>query len=209
MNIFKFLKQDDKFFTWFEEACANNYAAAKALQKLCKDFKNPQIAAKKIHDLEHKGDTICHTIFDELNTSFLTPLDREDLIALTHAIDDVIDLIHKSADDMANYGIKKTTPVALQLTDNIVASTHILKEILPKMQKRNTFQQVRRGVYEINRLETEADGLLRNGIQGLFRKRTASVDIIRWLAIYETLESVTDACEDAGDILNGLIVKYA
>lgn len=209
MNILKFLRQEDKFFTWFSEACANNFAAAKQLQKLYKEFKNPQIIAKKIHDLEHKGDNICHTIFDELDASFLTPFDREDLIALTHAIDDVIDLIHKSADDLVNYNIKKVNPIAIQLTDNIVASTHILKDILPKMEKRKTFQQVRRGVYEINRLETEADGLLRNGMRELFRKRTTPVDVIRWLAIYETLEDVTDACEDAGDILNGLIVKYA
>lgn len=209
MKVFNFLRRDDKFFSWFAQATKNNFLAAKELQKLCNEFKNPKKAAEEISDLEHKGDKICHAIFDELNKSFLTPLDREDLIELTHSVDDTIDLIHKSADDFYNYNIKKTTPTAVKLADTIVSSTRVIKEILPKIQKRKVFQEVRRGIYEVNRLETQADDLLREGLQRLFRKEKSPIDIIRWQAIYQTMEDVTDKCEDTADVLHGLIIKYA
>lgn len=209
MSLFRFFQSNDKFFTWFEQATENNFLAAKELQKLCKEFKNPQKTAKTIHDLEHKGDMICHAIFNELNSSFLTPLDREDIIELTHGIDDVMDLIHNCADDITNYYIKKPTPLSIQMADTIVASTRIIKDILPKVQKRKTFPQVQKGVRAINQLETDADELLKVGIQSLFRKPKNTVDIIRWQAIYQTMEEVTNKCEDIADALRGLLIKYA
>lgn len=209
MKFIKFFQNNDEFYPLFEQAVSNNFLAAKELNKLCKEFKDPQKSAKKIHELEHKGDALCHDIFAQLNKSFITPIDREDIIALTNAIDDVIDLIHSSADDINNYYIKKPTSICIKMTENIVLSTQVVKNILPKIQKRKTFSEVIQGVREINQLETQADELLKEGIQSLFKKPKSAVDIIKWQSIYQTMEDVTDKCEDIADVLNGLVVKYA
>lgn len=209
MKFINFFQNNNKFYPLFEEAVDNNFLAAKEFSKLCKEFKNPQKVAKKIHDLEHKGDAICHEIFAQLNTSFITPIDREDIIALTSAIDDVIDLIHTSADDINNYYIKKPTPICIKMAENIALSTRVVKEILPKIQKRKTFPEVIKGIREINMLETKADELLKEGIRSLFRNPKSTVEVIKWQSLYQSMEDVTDKCEDIADVLNGLVVKYA
>ncbi len=208
MNL-KILQGSNIFYELFEKAAENNFLAAKELQKLCKDFKNPQKSADKIHDLEHQGDLIVHAIFEQLNKSFVTPLDREDIIALTNAIDDIMDLIHTCADDFNNYYVKKPTSIAIKLADIILESTKVIKEILPKIRQRRYFSVIKDGVRELNHLETKADVLLKQGIQSLFRSPKKSVDIIRWQAIYQTMEDATDKCEDVADVLGGFLVKYA
>lgn len=209
MNLPKILQKNDIFYQWFEEAAANNLLAAKELQKLCKNFENPQESAEKIHTLEHKGDMFVHNIFGQLNKSFITPIDREDIIAITNAIDDIIDLIHECADDINNYYVKKPTPIAVELAKIIVQSTTIIRDILPNIRKRKNFSQIAKGIREINRLETQADLLFKGGIRSLFKKPKNILDIVRWQAIYQTMEDVTDKCEDVADVLTGLIVKYA
>ncbi len=207
LNIFQ--SQDDRFYSWFEQAAANNVMAAQMLEQLCTDFQNVPEAAERIHDLEHEGDEISHRIYDELNRVFVTPLDREDIIALTRSLDDVTDLIHASADAMAVYNVKNSTPTALRLAGTIVASTKSVAAALPKLRNRRTFREVTTAIIEINRLENEADELLRAGLLELFRNPTDPLDVIRWRDIYEMMEEVTDKTEDIADVLRGLVTKYA
>lgn len=207
LNIFQ--SQDDRFYSWFEQAAANNVTAAQMLVQLCTDFQNVPEVAEQIHDLEHQGDEISHSIYDELNRVFVTPLDREDIIALTRSLDDVTDLIHASADAMAVYNVKNSTPTAVRLAGTILASTKIVADALPKLRNRRTFRDVSTAVIEINRLENEADELLRAGLLELFRNPTDPMDVIRWRDIYEMMEEVTDKTEDIADVLRGLVTKYA
>ena len=148
-----FQSRGDKFYKWFEEASENNYKAALLLEKLCKNFKNPQKIAKQIHDLEHEGDQISHNIHSEINSVFVTPLDREDIISLTGALDDVIDLIHASSSAMMTYNIKKITPVAKKFSEIITSSTKVVSQALPKLRHRRNFSQVHKAIIELNRLE--------------------------------------------------------
>lgn len=207
LNIFQ--SRDDRFYSWFEQAAANNVAAAQMLEQLCTDFKNAPEAAEHIHALEHEGDEISHRIYDELNRVFVTPLDREDIIALTRALDDVTDLIHASADTMAVYNVQNSTPTACRLAGTIVASTQAVAQALPKLRNRRTFRDVTTAVIEINRLENEADELLRAGLKELFKNPTDPLDVLRWRDIYEMMEEVTDKTEDIADVLRGLVTKYA
>lgn len=209
MNIPRILQRNDQFYFFFEEAAANNLAAAKELQKLCKFFKNPKESGEKIRELERKGDRIIHKIYEQLNKSFVTPIDREDIIALASAIDDIIDLIYTCSDDINNYYVTKPTKTAVDLADIIVQSTKIINDILPNIRKRRHFPLVLQGVAELNHLETQADNIFKEGIRSLFKNPKKPIDIIRWQAIYQIMEEATDKCEDIADVLGGLLVKYA
>ena len=213
MNFLKIFQgtRNDRFYEWFEQAAQNNVAAAQELEYLCLHYAEADAAAvaKRIHDLEHRGDEISHHIYDELNRVFVTPLDREDITALTSALDDVADLIHESADAMAVYNVKEATPTAQHLARIIKESTTKVAEAMPNLRRRNTFRNISNAVIEINQLENEADEQLRLGLTELFKEPHDPVDIIRWRDIYETMEEVTDAAEDIADVLRGLVTKYA
>ena len=211
MNLLKIFQGsgNDRFYDWFEQAAQNNVAAALELEHLCLHYADAGEVAKRIHDLEHKGDEISHYIYDELNRVFVTPLDREDITALTRALDDVTDLIHESADNMAIYNVQEATPTAQRLARIIRDATRMVAEAMPNLRNRRTFRNVDSAVIEINRLENEADDELRQGLTELFKTSNDPVDIIRWRDIYQTMEEVTDAAEDIADVLRGLVTKYA
>lgn len=200
---------NNKFYEWFEEAAENNYKAAKELEKLCEHFKNPQEISKKIHRLENVGDEICHKIYDELHKSFITPIDREDINSLVRAIDDVVDLIDACANNLDTYNIKKVTPSAVKFAKIITQSTKEVHIVIPALRKRKDFSQITKAIVEINKLENEADILLQTSLKSLFKNPKKAIEIIKWHNIYETMERVTDKCEDISDVLRRLITKYA
>lgn len=204
-----FQSRGDKFYKWFDQASENNHKAALLLEKMCKNFKDPKKIARQIHDLEHKGDQIAHSIHNEINSAFVTPLDREDILSLTGALDDVIDLIHTSSSALVTYNVKKITPVVKQFSEIIVSSTKTVSQTLPKLRHRRNFSQVQKAIVEINRLENEADDLLREGLTKLFKNPKNSVDVIRWKDIYEIMENTTDKTEEIAHVLQNLISKYA
>lgn len=206
LTLFK--TKGSKFYRWFEDAAENNHKAALLLEKLCKEFKEPQKVAKKIHDLEHDGDKISHAIYNEIHSVFVTPLDHEDITRLTRALDDVIDLIHASATMIVTYNIKKITPSALDFSEIIAASTKVVAQTLPKLRHRRTFAQVDKAIIEINRLENEADDLLRKSLAELFKNPNNPIDVIRWRDIYESMEDTTDKTEEIANVLQNLVTKY-
>lgn len=207
LNIFQ--SRGDKFYNWFEEASRNNQKGAQLLEKLCKNFKNPKAVAEKIHDLEHEGDQISHLIHKEINSAFVTPIDREDILHLTNALDDVIDLIHASTSTILAYNVKKMTPIAIKFSEIILESTAVVARTLPYLKRRRSFPQIQKAIVEINRLENEADDLLRKGLSELFKKPKNPIDVIRWRDIYEIMEDTTDKIEEIAHVLQDFITKYA
>jgi hypothetical protein len=202
-------KPSGDFFDWFEEAAQNNIEAAGLLDRLCSDFVNVDEMVAQLHDLEHRGDGIVHSIYKKLNTVFMPPLDREDIIAIASALDDVMDYIHQAADAMSIYNIQKPTAVASQLAAVIVACTKEVAKQLPNLRQRRAMARVEEGVIEIHRLENQADTLLREGVKDLFHRPHDPTEVIAWSRIYETMELVTDKCEDIADVLRGLVIKHA
>ena len=163
----------------------------------------------QLHDLEHRGDGIVHSIYKKLNNVFMPPLDREDIIAIASALDDVMDYIHQAADAMSIYNIQKPTAVASQLATVIVACTKEVAKQLPNLRQRRAMARVEEGVIELHRLENQADTLLREGVKDLFHRPHDPTEVIAWSRIYETMELVTDKCEDIADVLRGLVIKHA
>lgn len=204
-----FQSKGDKFYRWFEEVAENNYKAAQLLEKLCKNFKDPKKVSAEIHELEHYCDQITHDLFHEINRVFVTPLDREDIIMLATNLDDVIDLIFAASSTIDTHNVKKMTPAAYDFSKIITASTKLVSETLPKLRHRKNFARVQKAAIEINRLENEADALLRKSLSELFHKPKDPLDVIKWKDIYEIMEDITDKTEDIANVLQNLIIKYA
>lgn len=197
------------FFGGFEEAARNNVEAAKLLDQLCGDFRDLDAMVKRLHELEHKGDEITHRMYDSLNSVFMPPLDREDIIAIGTGLDDVMDHIYEVADAMSIYNVQAPTTVACSLGKIIVECTEAVARELPHMRNRSGMRQVQEGVVEIHRLENEGDALLRRGTVELFHQPHDPTEVIAWSRIYETMERVTDDCEEIADVLRGLVIKHA
>ncbi len=210
MALFDFLKKDDgNFFQWFEDAAGNTLEAARELRELCYNYQDPQPAVNKLHEYEHRGDEIGHRIYEQLNKTFVTPLDREDIIRLYSAIDDMTDFIHSAADMMAMYTVDSVPPIAQQLADCIVGCAEEVAKAVPHLRKRNELDRMLPSIIQINSLENKADDLLRMGLVELFQHPQDVVHIIKWRDIYEELEQATDRAEDIGDVLRGLAIKNA
>jgi uncharacterized protein len=202
-------RPNSDFFDWFEEAAQNNIEAAEALAGLCRNFADVEGVAARLHDLEHKGDGIVHSIYKKLNNVFMPPLDREDIIAITIALDDVMDYIYEAADAMSIYNVRRPTEVAGKLAAVIGACTREVAKQLPNLRQRRAMARIEEGVIEIHRLENQADTLLREGVSDLFHRPHDPTEVIAWSRIYETMEQVTDKCEDIADVLRGLVIKHA
>lgn len=210
MPLFDFFRRDDgNFFQWFEDAANNTLVAARGLRDLCYDYRNPQEVAARLHDYEHQGDAIGHQIYDKLNKTFVTPMDREDIVSLYSSIDDMTDLVHSAADMMAVYTVDSVPPTAQQLADCIVGCAEEVAKAVPYLRKRTHLAQIFPSVIEINSLENKADDLLRAGLAELFSHPEDVVHIIKWRDIYAEMEEATDKAEDIADVLRGLAMKHA
>jgi predicted phosphate transport protein (TIGR00153 family) len=210
MALFDFLKKDDgNFFQWFEDAANNALQASIELRNLCGNFSDPTVSAKRLHEFEHRGDEIGHRIYAQLNKTFLTPLDREDIIQLYSAIDDVTDLVHSAADMMVVYKVTTVPPLAKDLAECIVGCMEEVVKALPFLRKRSDLSKMLASIIQINSLENKADDLLRDGLGDLFSHPEDVIRIIKWRDIYQEMEAATDKAEDIADVLRGLSIKHA
>jgi hypothetical protein len=202
-------KANQDFFDWFEQAAHNNVEAARLLDRMCREFSNSEEMVRQLHDLEHRGDDIAHAVYKKLNKVFMPPLDREDIIEITRALDDVMDHIHEAGDAMCICNIQEPTDVARQFATIILACTEAVEKQLPNLRNRRSMRRVEDGVIEIHRLENQGDELFRQGTMELFHTPHDPTKVIAWSRIYETMERVMDRCEDIADVLRGLVIKHA
>lgn len=204
--MFRLIPREEKFFDLFEQQAANIVAASRALEELVLDYANAKEKYQRIRDLEHQGDTVTHEVVKKLNTTFITPIDREDIYALASRLDDVVDLIDAVAERLVLYRITKPTQGCLDMAKIIVKTAEetdravrCLRSLSPSYHKH---------AVEVNRLENEADRMLRDLLAGLF-EGTDPIEVIKWKEIYETMEAVTDRCEDVVNVIEGIVLKMA
>jgi uncharacterized protein len=202
--MFRFVPHKEKFFDLFKESAQNALAGARALKDMLDHYQNPQESWKKIKDLEHEGDRITHRTIRSLNQTFLTPIDAEDIHALTTALDNVMDAIEAAASRMVLFKIDRPTSQAQELCEIIVTSTEQLVKAVSHMPRLDDIDEY---CIEINRLENAADDIYRKAIASLFENSAEPLDVIKWLDIYELLESATDRCEDVANILESIGLK--
>ena len=205
--MFRIIPRDEAFFDMFEKAAQNASDGALVLKDLLDHFDDVKEKARQIEEIEHKGDALTHEIIRKLNTTFITPIDREDILALTSSIDDVIDLIHAAATRIMLYKVTESTPQAKELGFLILKSTRELHRGVTRLSTK--MDEVFEHCVEVNSLENEADRVCRDAIAKLFDQEKDPIYILKWKEVYETLETATDRCEDAANVLEGIALKNA
>jgi uncharacterized protein len=208
--IKKLLPKDDHFFTLLEESTQNLIRAGEELKKLplCKTHKQRIAAAKRIKDIEHEGDSITHKIFSELNSTFVTPLDREDIHELASALDDVLDHIDGCAHRFALYKITRVPKAFVQLIHVLVLSINELHHGICLLRNLNKADDLHTSFEKVNEYENQADDIFDQAVADLFDKEKNPIQIIKLKEIFVGLETATDKCEDAANVLEGILIKH-
>lgn len=205
--MFGLIPKEEKFFALFKEMTKNITEGAQLLKEMMDNFENPADSQRWIKDVEHKGDSITHSIIQKLNKSFVTPFDREDIYALSAALDDILDLIDASAQRIVMYNVEKPTPEAKELAFIILKSCQTIEKGVAHLGGK--MEHISECCVDVNALENEADRVCREAISRLFDEERDPIQLIKWKEIYETLERATDKCEDAANILESVVVKNA
>ena len=200
------IPRDGKFYDLFNDQAENIYEAAQKLVILFRDFNDVEKRVAEIKVAEHKGDQITRSVMTKLNQTFITPFDREDIHALSSALDDVMDLVDAAASRLIVYKVKSVTPGALQLADVILRGAEILVKAISELKRP---QNILKYCEQLNQIEEESDRIKGECIARLFEDSTLPIEIIKWKEIYEVLEAATDKCEDVSDVLAAVALKSA
>ncbi len=198
--------QERQFFDLLEQIAATVAEGAQALQELLRDFRNVAAKQKHMKDIEHRGDELVHTVFEMLNKTFITPIDREDIIALASSLDSTLDMIDAATNQIALYEIDEPSPAMIDLGEVIVLATSELKRAVGMIRNMRQADEVEQIAVEVNRLENVADDLMNNAVAALFQE-TDPIRIIKFKEIIERLEESTDFCEDVANILSDIVAK--
>ncbi len=201
----RLIPREERFFDLFVEDAANVLGAARLFEAMLRTYDAPEQRAREIRDAEHRGDELSHEIGRRLESTFVTPFDREEIHALISALDDVIDFIEESADTFILYRIEAPTAVAIQQAAIIVKQCEQLHEALSNLRG---FKGLERYWIEVHRLENEGDQLARKAIADLFSGGDA-IEIIKWKDVYAQLEAAIDKCEDVANIIERITIKHA
>ncbi len=199
-----FAPKDREFFDLFEEAAANAVQAADLLDRMLGRYPESADLARDIVICEQTGDRITHDIIQRLNSTFVTPIDREDILQLTSALDDVVDLIDEVSDYLGLYRIEAPMEQAQRLAHIILQATRQIAEAMPRLRN---FQDISHYTVEINRLENDGDRVVRDAIASLFHGGIDPMVVIRWKDIFERLEEAIDATEHVANALEGIVIK--
>jgi hypothetical protein len=196
------------FFEQFDRALENLSRATDALVDTFNNFGDFEKKAKVLYEFEQEGDMLTHDIMKDLNKTFLTPIDREDIHALASRIDDVLDLIWAAVDRMVVYKIEKPTPEIVSIAEDLQMTANTLKKALRELRAKQ-YAHVQEYCIEINRLENRIDRKYRDALGRLVNDRHDPVYIIKWKDIYQLLEDASDRAEDVANILEGIVLKHA
>jgi predicted phosphate transport protein (TIGR00153 family) len=204
----KLFPKEVDFFEIFDRASLNVTKAASLLVELMEHFDNIEARVKEIYEVEQEGDILTHEIMKKLNKTFITPIDREDLYALSSRLDDVIDLIWSAADRIAVFKVRETTPEAISMSKDLLTTTEAIHKAIRKLKEKK-YSHVQEYCIEINRLENRVDRDFRDALGKLFDEINDPILIIKWKEIYEHLEDASDRCEDVANVLEAIVLKYA
>jgi len=199
-----FAPRDRAYFELFEEAGRNAVLAADLLERMLVNFPDSREMAGEILECEHEGDRITHDIIDRLNHTFVTPIDREDILALASALDDIVDFTEEVADYLGLYKIEAPMDQAIRLAGVLKDACRQISEAIPRLRG---FRDMSNYTVEINRLENEGDRITREAIASLFDGGIDPMVVIRWKDLFERLEAAIDAAERVANILEGIVIK--
>lgn len=204
------LPHDEKFFVLFDKLSNTIVEAADTLRTLPSQPKSErEETVKKIQEIEHKADSITHEIYTELNSTFVTPLDREDIYKLASALDDIVDLIDGSANRFFLYKIKKNSADIQRLTEIIYQSAIEIQRGVMMITDTRRAEELQKILHKINQYENDADIIFDQAIAELFDRESDAIELIKTKEVLVTLETATDKCEDVANVLEAIKIKNA
>ena len=205
--MFNFSPKNDKFYDLFIEFTSVIEEASTELTLLSRNAKDAQEISLKLKDIEHKGDDLAHKILQELNNSFITPFDREDILIIVTRLDDIVDNIEDISGRYLMYDIKDSREKSYKIVDLIDRSSKKMKDLFEKLRDFKRDDSIYKIIAELNLLETEGDYAYRNGMRELFTTDLKEVEIIVWKDLYEKLEKTLDSCETLANVVEGVVMK--
>jgi uncharacterized protein len=200
------IPREERFYDMFVEDAANVLTAARTLESFFTTYDERERIGAQLRELEHRGDQISHDIGHKLESTFVTPFDREDIIALVNRLDDILDFIEEIADTCILYRVAEPTEVARRQAEIITKQCIQLREALAHLRG---FRGLEPYWIEVHRLENDGDQITRQAVADLFRDGKDPLEVIKWKDVYDLLENTIDACEDAADVIERIVVKHA
>ena len=204
----KVSQRPDVFFDLFEESAANLLAATGELRAMVHDYTDIELKARRIQEREHEGDEVTHAIIRRLNTTFVTPMDREDIYQLATALDDVMDFVEAVADIFVLHNIDAPLPEMLEQVDVLHRAAEQTAQALGAFRNMRR-EQLEPYWVEINSLENEGDQLFRRAVADLFSGDYRAMDVLRWKEVIETLEEALDGLENVANVIESVVLKHA
>jgi uncharacterized protein len=213
MNIFaKLLAPKNRvFYELFEKSADNVRQMGVLLTQVVResDFDKRQTLIGQMEDVEHANDELTHSLFTELGRNFITPFDREDIHYLASALDDIADFIYASAKKVNFYRVNPNEIGIHKLSDIILHSTEQVRTAVGELRNMKNMRIITESLVKINSLENEADDIFDMSIERLFATEADAKEVIKKREIYQAMETATDKCEDAANVIESIIVKYA
>ena len=200
--------QDKVFFDLFDRMAQTVVSAADLLVEFVENFENVKEQCHRMKQIEHQGDEITHEIYEQLNLTFITPLEPEEISRLASALDDILDYIDGTAQQMYSYGITETDDQMIELAKLIQLSVIEIEKAVTGIRSIKNPSLIEERCIEVNRLENVADNVLSHAIMDLFKTEDA-ITIIKLKDIYENLEMATDKCEDVANVLSDIAIRHS
>jgi len=204
------LPHDEKFYSLFEEMTTLLMRGADLLKELpVRLGSGGADLVREFEDLEHQADSVTHRIYAELNATFVTPFDREDIHELASALDDIMDFMNGVAERFLLYKVSECPPPTVKLIDILHSGVEELEQGIPMLRDFHDNDALKKVLERINTYENEADDVFDQAIADLFENERDPVKIIKLKEIYVSLETATDKCEDAANVLETILIKHA
>ncbi|HVN33002.1 MAG TPA: DUF47 family protein [Thermoanaerobaculaceae bacterium] len=202
-----FLPKTEDLITLFDQASANIVEGVSLFRQLAGDLSSVRSGVEQLKEIEHEGDRLTHLTLDKLNTSFITPFDREDIHVLATRLDDILDATDAAGQRLVVYRITKVPPEFLTLADLLVESAKEVQKAVLALPNRKKREEAIASCVEINRLENEADVVLREALGDLFANAHDAIEVIKLKELFAFVEDATDRCEDVANVIESIIIK--
>jgi uncharacterized protein len=204
----RFLPRETSFFDFFEQHAALTIEGTKEFLSMVTTGANVAAKCRRISDIEHETDTITHRCVEALHKTFITPIDRDSIHRLITRMDDVMDYVEAAAERIELYEISTMTSDVRDLSDVLHRSAQQVEAAIRELRNLKDTQHTLKLCIDINRLENEADAILRRSVARLFKEERDPIMVIKWKEIYENLENASDRCEDVANIIEGVILEH-
>ncbi len=207
--MFSLSPKEDKFYDMFIENSQLIYEAALKFQQFLNSFSELGVNLKEIKDIERQCDIEQHKIINELNKTFITPFDREDIFMISKKMDDIVDIIEESANSFMMFNVETVKDEVKELAELIVICCKYIVNLMTEFKNMRNNKKLTEIIIEINKKEEEGDIIFRKAVRDLFTKDLPVLEVIKWREIYQYAENTLDACETVANIIEGVAMKNA